>query len=96
MNGKTSNTFRQILRRPLLRTSIILVLITILVTNHLQITIWKLVEGWSNLLKLGSEALPPDFTVLTERAGWTHPPCTFDSDMSVSYTHLTLPTICSV
>ena len=76
MNERISDSIRLIIRRPILRTSIILGMITIFVTNHLQITIWKLVDGWSNLLKLGSEALPPDFTVLTERAGWTHPPCT--------------------
>ena len=84
MNERISDSIRLIIRRPILRISIILGIITILVTNHLQITIWKLVDGWSNLLKLGSEALPPDFTVLTERAGWTHPPCTFESDILCS------------
>ena len=84
MNDRFSNTIRQIIRRPILRTLILLGIITVIVTNHLQITIWKLLDGWNNLQKLGSEAFPPDFTVLTERAGWTHPPCTFESDVLCS------------
>jgi len=84
VSERFSNTLRQISQRPILRAAVILSIVTLLITNHLQITIWKLLDGWSNLKKLGSEAFPPDFTVLTERAGWTHPPCTFESDILCS------------
>ncbi|HIC75329.1 MAG TPA: phosphate/phosphonate ABC transporter permease, partial [Candidatus Poseidoniales archaeon] len=48
------------------------------------ITLWKLVEGAGNLKRLGAEALPPDFSVLTERAGWAYPACTYESDFLCS------------
>ncbi len=82
--SRLTSSLRLLARRPILRAGVIIGIISLLISNHLQITLWKLVDGWSNLLILGSEALPPDFSVLTERAGWTHPPCTFESDFLCS------------
>ena len=71
-------------RRPVLRIGLIIVVLLILIINHLGITLWKLVEGAGNLKRLGAEALPPDFSVLTERAGWAYPACTYESDFLCS------------
>ena len=71
-------------RRPVLRIGLIIVVLLILIINHLGITLWKLVEGAGNLSRLGAEALPPDFSVLTERAGWAYPACTYESDFLCS------------
>ncbi len=71
-------------RRPVLRIGLIIVVLLILIINHLGITLVKLVEGAGNLSRLGAEALPPDFSVLTERAGWAYPACTYESDFLCS------------
>lgn len=54
--------------------------VSIISVLHLQITISNIGDAISNFSILGREAWPPDFTVVTKRASWAHPPCESDSE----------------
>ena len=64
-----------IAKRTLLKLLLIFILVSILAILHLRITITNLGEASYNFVVLGREAWPPDFSVISKRASWAHPPC---------------------
>ena len=66
--------FQFVLRRPVLRTAIVLSIMAVLTILHLEITFSRLGDAASNLVIIAGEAWPPDFSVLTNRAAWAYPP----------------------
>jgi len=67
--------FQAIAKRTLLKVTLVFTLFSILTIAHLQISISSIGEAATNLLVIWGEAWPPDFSVLTNRASWAHPPC---------------------
>jgi len=67
-------------RRPAVLINIILVILAFTAAKHLKINLSSLGSAWRNLKIISSEAFPPDWRVITERAGWTSPQCTFETD----------------
>ena len=73
-----------VVRRPILRTAIILVIIAVLAIFHLEVNISRLGDAASNLVVIAGEAWPPDFSILTKRASWAYPPCELQTDWMCS------------
>ena len=82
--GPLSSTLLMLRKRPRLLAMLVSGLLAILVSIHLRITGPSLAQGFDNLLIILSEAWPPDFSVLTNRASWANPPCNFESDVLCS------------
>ena len=70
-----TRALQAIAKRTLLKVTLVFTLFSILAIAHLQISISRIGEAASNLLVIWGEAWPPDFSVLTNRASWAHPPC---------------------
>ena len=73
-----------VVRRPILRTAIILAIIAVLAIFHLEVNISRLGDAASNLVVIAGEAWPPDFSILTKRASWAYPPCELQTDWMCS------------
>jgi phosphonate transport system permease protein len=67
-------------KRPAIIINIVLVSLAFTAAKHLKINSSSLGSAWRNLKIISSEAFPPDWRVITERAGWTSPQCTFETD----------------
>ena len=80
----TSRVLQIFLKRPLIRVALALLILSILVTSHLQITLSRLGKASSNLEVIAQEAWPPDFSVLTDRASWAYPACDLQTDWMCS------------
>ncbi|MEC7706731.1 MAG: ABC transporter permease subunit [Candidatus Thermoplasmatota archaeon] len=80
----TSRVLQIFLKRPLIRVALALLILSILVTSHLQITLSRLGKASSNLEVIAQEAWPPDFSVLTDRASWAYPACELQTDWMCS------------
>lgn len=75
-----SSLIQNVRKRPRLVALAVVAILAYLVSKHLEVTGPNLSRGLDNLLIIISEAFPPDFSILTNRASWSNPPCTFDSD----------------
>ena len=73
-----------VVRRPILRTGIILAIFAVLAIFHLEVNLSRLGDAASNLVVIAGEAWPPDFSILTERASWAYPPCELQTDWMCS------------
>lgn len=73
-----------VVRRPILRTAIILAIFAVLAIFHLEVNLSRLGDAASNLVVIAGEAWPPDFSILTERASWAYPPCELQTDWMCS------------
>ncbi len=73
-----------VVRRPILRTSIILAIFAVLAIFHLEVNLSRLGDAASNLVVIAGEAWPPDFSILTKRASWAYPPCELQTDWMCS------------
>ena len=73
-----------VVRRPILRTAIILAIIAVLAIFHLEVNISRLGDAASNLVVIAGEAWPPDFSILTKRESWGYPPCELQTDWMCS------------
>ncbi|MFL2493441.1 MAG: PhnE/PtxC family ABC transporter permease [Candidatus Thalassarchaeum sp.] len=80
----TSRVLQIFLKRPLIRVASALLILSIIVTSHLQITLSRLGKASSNLEVIAQEAWPPDFSVLTDRASWAYPTCELQTDWMCS------------
>ena len=69
-----------VVRRPIMRTTIILVMFATFAIFHLEINLSRLGDAFSNLVVIAGEAWPPDFSILTNRASWAYPPCELQTD----------------
>jgi len=67
-------------KRPGIIFSLLLIVVAYASALHLRITPSNLASAWRNLKVIAGEALPPDWRVVTERAGWASPPCNFETD----------------
>ena len=63
--GEIQRLSQFVLRRPILRTTIVLGIMAVLAVIHLEITLSRLGDAASNLVIIAGEAWPPDFSVLT-------------------------------
>ena len=84
MMGEIQRVSQFVLRRPILRTAIVLGIMAVLAVLHLEITLSRLGDAASNLVIIAGEAWPPDFSVLTDRAAWAYPPCEMQTDWMCS------------
>ena len=84
MMGEIQRLSQFVLRRPILRTAIVLGIMAVLAILHLEITLSRLGDAASNLVIIAGEAWPPDFSVLTNRAAWAYPPCEMQTDWMCS------------
>jgi phosphonate transport system permease protein len=73
-----------VVRRPILRTAIILAIFAVLAIFHLEVNLSRLGDAASNLVVIAGEAWPPDFSILTKRASWAYPPCELQTDWMCS------------
>ena len=73
-----------LVRRPILRASLLLAIIAILAIFHLEISLIELGDVFSNLLIIANDSWPPDFSVLSDRASWAYPPCNLEADWMCS------------
>ncbi len=73
-----------VVRRPILRTILILAIFAVLAIFHLEINLSRLGDAASNLVVIAGEAWPPDFSILTKRASWAYPPCELQTDWMCS------------
>ena len=73
-----------VVRRPILRTAIILAIFAVLAIFHLEVNLSRLGDAASNLVVIAGEAWPPDFSILTKRASWAYPPCELQADWMCS------------
>ncbi len=67
-------------KRPGIIVNIALLFLAWVAIRHLGITASSLSSAWSNFVVISQEAWPPDWRVVTQRAGWASPPCTFEAD----------------
>jgi len=82
--SETPRLVQFVVRRPILRTAIILAIIAVLAIFHLEVNISRLGDAASNLVVIAGEAWPPDFSILTKRASWAYPPCELQTDWMCS------------
>ena len=80
----TSRLVQFVVRRPILRTAIILAIFAVLAIFHLEVNLSRLGDAASNLVVIAGEAWPPDFSILTKRASWAYPPCELQTDWMCS------------
>ena len=72
--------FQIIEKRAMPKLLLLIATLSIISIFHLQITLANLGNALSNLSILGHETFPPDFSVVTKRASWAHPPCESSTD----------------
>lgn len=80
----TSRVVQIFLKRPMIRVTLVLSVLSVLVASHLRITLSRLGDASSNLRVITQEAWPPDFSVVTDRASWAYPPCELQTDWMCS------------
>lgn len=84
MTSQFSDFLQLLRKRPRILVMAGLAILAVLTAEHLQIGGPSLSRGWENLLIILSEAFPPDFSVLTNRASWANPACNFETDFMCS------------
>jgi len=72
--------FQIIEKRVMPKLLLFIATVSIISIFHLQITFANLGGALSNLSILAHETFPPDFSVVTKRASWSHPPCESSTD----------------
>ena len=80
----TPRAVQILLKRPMIRVALVILILSSLIISHLQITLSRLGDASSNLKVITQEAWPPDFSVLTDRASWAYPPCDLQTDWMCS------------
>ena len=73
--SETPRVVQIFLKRPMIRVALFALILSVMITSHLQITLSRLGNASSNLKVIAQEAWPPDFSVVTDRASWAYPPC---------------------
>jgi len=80
----TPRAVQILLKRPMIRVALVILILSSLIISHLEITLSRLGDASSNLKVITQEAWPPDFSVLTDRASWAYPPCDLQTDWMCS------------
>lgn len=82
--SETPRVVQIFLKRPMIRVALFAIILSVMITSHLQITLSRLGNASSNLKVIAQEAWPPDFSVVTDRASWAYPPCELQTDWMCS------------
>ena len=84
MSNRIVNFYQFLKNRPVIRSFFILILLALIAIRHLEINFADFSRASTNLTILVNEAFPPDFSVITDRAAWSKPQCTFEADWACS------------